>query len=116
MGRIVVRGQFPFVSGRAAAGRAAARVLRETVLRDHRGVLVYEFYSDPSGESLAIIEVYESEAALIAHIDASDFSGLFANLDFAAGRIAFHGQLSSFLLQKLKPFEPFQVFAPLTAD
>lgn len=117
MNKIVIRGQFPIQVGKQTQGREAAKALRERVLREDPGVLIYEFFLDESQETVAMVEAYADEPSLLQHIDASDFTQLFATLDFASAKLQIHGNLSDALHEKLVSIAgPFEHFLPLDAQ
>lgn len=114
MDMIVIRGQFPIQAGKVEQGKAAARTLRERVLREDQGVTLYEFFIDESNRTLAITEAYVDEPSLMQHIDASDFRQLFETLDFAAGKIQIHGNPSEALRKKFHEIVgPVEIFLPI---
>lgn len=114
MSKIVIRGQFPIAPGKAEQSKAAALTLRERVLREDRGVTLYEFFVDEENTTMAITEMYSDEPSLMAHIDASDFSSLFETLDFAKGKIQIHGNPSDVLRKKFHDIVgPVEIFLPI---
>jgi quinol monooxygenase YgiN len=114
MSKIIIRGEFPIQPGKAEAGKEAARVLRERVLREDEGVTLYEFFVDESGKTMAITEVYRDEPSLMNHIAASDFTRLSETLDFARAKIQIHGSPSDTLRKTFQEIVgPVEVFLPI---
>lgn len=114
MNMIVIRGEFPIQPGKTEQGKAAARALRERVLREDKGVTLYEFFIDEANKTMAITEGYIDEPSLMSHIDASDFTQLFQTLDFAKGKIQIHGSPSDALRKKFHEIVgPVEIFLPI---
>jgi len=110
---IIINGQFPFLPGKANEGKAAARRLRERVLREDVGVLLYDFYTDEFDKTLTVVEVYVDEKALRKHVDASDFSGVFSAIDHPAGTVKVYGSLCTDVQNLLASFGPFEQATPV---
>ena len=113
MNKIVIRGQFPFLPGKADQAKAAAQALRERTLREDKGMVLYEFFVDESNLTLAVTEAYADEAALVNHLAASDFTNLFSNVDMSKGSLQIHGNPSSEMRKTLGEFGPYQLFLPV---
>jgi quinol monooxygenase YgiN len=113
MNRIIIRGEFPFREVRIESLRQAIATLRSRVLLEHAGVILYEFFINTDKPQLAILEIYSSQDALLNHIEASDFSTLFENIDLNAGKIQVHGELSGKLANVLSQFGHYDHFAPI---
>ena len=113
MSKIIIRGQFPFLPGKAEQAKTAVRILRERTLREDKGVLTYEFFTDEANKMIAVTEVYADEAALVNHLAASDFTALFSNVDMGKGTLQVHGNLSAEMLKTLGGVGPYQLFVPV---
>ena len=114
MSKIMIRGEFPIHPGKLDQAKAAAHSLHERVLREDKGVLLYEFFVDDAGQTMAITEAYVDEPSLLNHINASDFTQIFATLDFSQANLQIHGALSADMLAKLGAIAgPFQLFGPI---
>lgn len=113
MGKIIIRGHFPVQPGKAETCKAAVKALRERVLREDKGVLVYEFFMDAAQATLVVTEVYADEPSLISHIEASDFTGLFSNVELPGGKIQIHGNPSEQLRQTLGAFGQYELYLPI---